>query len=131
MLLGDGECHEGTIWEAAHVANNLRLGNMCAVVDWNGSAAQLMPRDDLPNKWKSFGWTTNLVDGHHSDSLDRAVKNLKFSLNDNPNVLIVSSFVNEISPITDIRSTQVYRLKASQSLIKDVVADTINKLEIE
>ena len=40
------------------------------------------------------------------------------------------SQLNEISPITDIRSTQVYRLKASQSLIKDVVADTINKLKI-
>ena len=41
------------------------------------------------------------------------------------------SQLNEISPITDIRSTQVYRLKASQSLIKDVVSDTINKLKIE
>ena len=40
------------------------------------------------------------------------------------------SQLNEISPITDIRSTQVYRLKASQSLIKDVFADTINKLKI-
>ena len=40
------------------------------------------------------------------------------------------SQLNEISPITDIRSTQVYRLKASQSLIKDVVTDTINKLKI-
>ena len=40
------------------------------------------------------------------------------------------SQLNEISPITDIRSTQVYRLKASQSLIKDVVTDAMNKLEI-
>ena len=41
------------------------------------------------------------------------------------------SQLNEISPITDIRSTQVYRLKASQSLIKDVVTDTVEKLKIE
>ena len=41
------------------------------------------------------------------------------------------SQLNEISPITDIRSTHVYRLKASQSLIKDVVADTVDKLKIE
>ena len=40
------------------------------------------------------------------------------------------SQLNEISPITDIRSTHVYRLKASQSLIKDVVKDAINKQEI-
>jgi len=91
VLLGDGECHEGTVWEAAHVANNLRLGNICAVVDWNGSAAQLMPRDDLLNKWKSFGWTTNLIDGHNQESLDRAFKNTKFSFNDSPNVLIAKT----------------------------------------
>ena len=73
-----------------HVAN-LRLGNMCAVVDWNGSAATLMPRDDLYNKWKSFGWNTNLVDGHNLSSLDKAFKDLKFSLNDTPNVLIAKT----------------------------------------
>ena len=39
VLVGDGECHEGTVWEAANVANNLQLGNLCVVVDWNGSAA--------------------------------------------------------------------------------------------
>ena len=90
-IVGDGECHEGTIWEAAHVANNLRLGNLCAVVDWNGSAEQLMPRDDLLSKWKSFGWTTNLTNGHNLESLKNVFKKLQFTLNDNPNVLIAKT----------------------------------------
>ncbi len=68
-LLGDGECHEGTVWEAANVANNLCLGNLCAIVDWNGSAAQLMPLDDLPAKWRAFGWKAVEVDGHSDESL--------------------------------------------------------------
>ena len=63
-LVGDGECHEGTIWEAAAVAANRKLGNLIAIVDWNGSASQLMPVDDLPRKWSSFGWRVAEADGH-------------------------------------------------------------------
>lgn len=68
-LMGDGENHEGTIWESANVAANLRLGNLCGIVDWNGSAAQLMPLDDLPAKWAAFGWDVVVIDGHSSDEL--------------------------------------------------------------
>lgn len=63
-LLGDGECQEGTIWEAAHVAANQQLGNLCSIVDWNRSGAQLTPIDDLPAKWAAFGWDVVEVDGH-------------------------------------------------------------------
>lgn len=63
-LVGDGECHEGTIWESANIAVNLKLGRLCVVVDWNGSAAQLMPQDDLPAKWAAFGWNVRVIDGH-------------------------------------------------------------------
>ncbi|MBI3320393.1 MAG: transketolase [Candidatus Omnitrophica bacterium] len=72
VLVGDGECHEGTVWEAAHVALNRRLGNLCIIVDWNGSAAQLMPQDDLPAKWRAFGWDTVVVDGHSELELKAA-----------------------------------------------------------
>jgi len=63
-LLGDGECQEGTIWEAASIASNQNLGNVLAVVDWNGSAAQLQAVENLDLKWKSFGWNVLTVDGH-------------------------------------------------------------------
>lgn len=68
-LCGDGECHEGTIWETAHVALNRQLGNLCAIVDWNGSGQQLLPLDDLPAKWRAFGWTTHVVDGHEPGAI--------------------------------------------------------------
>jgi len=91
VLVGDGECHEGTVWEAANVANNLQLGNLCVIVDWNGSAAQLMPRDDLPAKWKSFGWETAVIDGHSEDEIKRALKDVKFSLKGIPHVIIAKT----------------------------------------
>jgi len=70
-LLGDGECHEGTIWEAAAVAANRQLTNLVSIVDWNGSASQLMPIDDLPAKWKAFGWRVLEADGHDPEELSR------------------------------------------------------------
>ena len=90
-MLGDGECHEGTIWEAANIANNLRLGNLCAIVDWNGSAKQLMPRDELLKKWKAFGWKSNLMDGHSNDSMKKIFSGLKFNLNGSPNLLLAKT----------------------------------------
>ena len=69
-LLGDGECQEGTIWEAAHVAANQKLGNLCAIVDWNKSGAQLTPIDDLPAKWAAFGWDVLEVDGHNVTQIE-------------------------------------------------------------
>lgn len=72
VLVGDGECHEGTVWEAAHVAYNYMLGNMCVIVDWNQSGMQLLPNDDLPAKWRAFGWNTLVIDGHDEKQIGDA-----------------------------------------------------------
>lgn len=87
-LLGDGECHEGTIWESANVAANLKLGNLCAIIDWNKSGVQLMPVDDLPAKWKSFGWEVYEIDGHSEQEMDDCFKKLKFEKVGTPKVII-------------------------------------------
>lgn len=76
-LLGDGECQEGTIWEAAHVGANQRLGNLCAIVDWNRSGAQLTPIDDLPAKWAAFGWDVVEIDGHDGNEIEEALARTK------------------------------------------------------
>lgn len=87
-LLGDGECHEGTIWESANVAANQRLGNFCAIVDWNGSAAQLMPQDDMPAKWRAFGWEVHEIDGHSPTDLEQCFSSLTFTSRAKPKVVI-------------------------------------------
>jgi transketolase len=73
-LLGDGECQEGTTWEAAEVAANQELSNLTALVDWNGSAAQLQPREYLKEKWEAFGWETVVIDGHNHVELTAALQ---------------------------------------------------------
>jgi transketolase len=90
-LLGDGECHEGTIWESANVANNLHLGNLCAIVDWNGSAAQLMPNDDLPQKWRAFGWETYEIDGHSNDAFEDVFGKINLLNSDKPKAIIAKT----------------------------------------
>jgi transketolase len=69
VYLGDGECNEGSVWEAAMSAAHFRLDRLCAVIDHNGmqsdgEAAAVMDLGDLSAKWASFGWTTREVDGH-------------------------------------------------------------------
>jgi len=87
-LLGDGECHEGTIWEAANVAANLKLGNLCAIIDFNGSAAQLMPNDDMAAKWGAFGWEVHQIDGHSPEQMQATFSKLTFSRVGRPKVVI-------------------------------------------
>lgn len=88
-LVGDGECQEGTIWESANIAANQNLKNLTVFVDWNGSAEQLQPIDDLENKWKSFGWSTITIDGHDDNQLENAYKEqIKNDLN-KPSVIIL------------------------------------------
>jgi transketolase len=68
-LLSDGECNEGSVWEAAMFAAGRRLDNLIAIVDYN--KLQAMGRSDevtglapLADKWRAFGWGTQEIDGH-------------------------------------------------------------------
>lgn len=73
-LVGDGECHEGTVWESALVAQNLGLGNLCCIVDYNGSAAQILPHPDIAGQWRAFGWQVQEVDGHDPAAIAVALR---------------------------------------------------------
>lgn len=69
VLLGDGECNEGSVWEASMSAAQLGLDNLTAVVDYNrlqsdGDARQIIDFGDLAARWRCFGWDVAEVDGH-------------------------------------------------------------------
>ena len=68
-LLSDGECDEGSTWEAILFAAHHRLDNLVAIVDYNkiqslGSVANTLALEPFADKWKSFGWSVSEVDGH-------------------------------------------------------------------
>lgn len=69
VMMGDGECEEGQIWEAAMFAAHQGLDNLIGLVDWNGQQIDGKIDDvagvgDLEAKWKAFGWNTIVADGH-------------------------------------------------------------------
>jgi len=117
VLVGDGECHEGTIWEAANIANNLQLGNLCVIVDWNGSAAQLMPRDNLPAKWQAFGWETMVIDDGHSETdLCSAFDRVKFQPQGTPTVIIAKTVKGKGVPMLEGHGVWHHKIPTKEEL---------------
>ena len=78
-VLGDGECDEGEVWEAALFANHFRLDNLTAVVDHNHMQSldfceNTLELEDFGAKWKAFGWNVKEIDGHSHEALRGALK---------------------------------------------------------
>lgn len=80
VIVGDGECEEGTTWESAIFAAAKKLDNLIVIVDRNriqalGNTEDIMPLEPFEEKWKSFGWQTSVIDGHdHRQILDALQK---------------------------------------------------------
>lgn len=74
-IVGDGECNEGSIWEAALLADNLKLGNLICIVDNNRSQIRSIPTTDVIEKFKSFGFNVaHVPDGHDVEAIESAIK---------------------------------------------------------
>lgn len=86
ILLGDGECQEGSVWEAALFAPRHKLDNTIAIVDYNKFQAmdrlsKIIPLDPLADKWRSFGWAVREVDGHDTAQLKKTFESVPFVKN--------------------------------------------------
>ncbi|MBI2449309.1 transketolase [Candidatus Pacearchaeota archaeon] len=78
VLLGDGECNEGSVWESAMFAANANINNIIAIVDRNNmQCAGFVDRLNMVDKWKSFGWNAIETDGNNIGCLLRAFDELK------------------------------------------------------
>lgn len=69
VMIGDGECQEGQIWEAAMAAAHYKLDNLCAILDYNnlqidGRVSEIMAIEPITDKWRAFGWHVINIDGH-------------------------------------------------------------------
>jgi transketolase len=78
VLLSDGECDEGSIWEAALFAPHHKLDNLTAIVDYNkiqsfGSVRDVLDLEPFAEKWRAFGWDVSEIDGHNHDQIEDAL----------------------------------------------------------
>ena len=90
--LGDGELNEGNIWEAAMFAAKYKLGRLIAIVDRNGiqiggSTEQVMPLGNLGDKWRSFGWCVQEIDGHDIAQIITAIESAQV-VREQPSMII-------------------------------------------
>jgi transketolase len=81
VVMSDGECNEGSVWEAAMFAPAQKLEKICVVIDYNkwqatGRSNEVMAMAPLRDKWAAFGWNAHEVDGHDIAGLVRLMKNI-------------------------------------------------------
>ncbi len=92
VIVSDGECDEGSTWEAILAAANWKLGNLTCIVDYNkiqsfGRIDEIMPLEPFAEKWRAFNWNVAEVDGHHHTEIIQALENAKKE-KDRPSVII-------------------------------------------
>lgn len=79
VLLGDGECQEGSIWEAAMLAAHHKLDNLVAIIDRNGLSSEDFTEntsklEPLKDKFEAFGWRVKVIDGHSIEEILEAIE---------------------------------------------------------
>ena len=92
VLLSDGECDEGSVWEAALFAAHHQLDNLVAIIDYNrlqglGRVEDVIGLEPLREKWDAFGWATHEIDGHDYAEIENVLSQVPFKPN-RPNVVI-------------------------------------------
>ena len=122
VLLGDGECQEGSVWEAALFASQHKLSNLTAIVDYNkkqssGLIKNILDIEPLLMKWKSFGWDTVEVDGHNINEINAAIKQSDES-EVNPTMIIAHTIKGKsIDFLEDKEDCHYDRLSDEQAVI--------------
>ena len=95
VVMGDGECDEGSVWEAAMAANQFKLDNLTAFVDRNrlqisGTTEQVMAQDSAEERWASFGWNVLSIPGNDMQAIDDAI-DLSKHTKGKPTVIIANT----------------------------------------
>ncbi|QNJ27833.1 transketolase/ N-terminal domain-like protein [Synechococcus sp. A15-24] len=94
-LLSDGECNEGSIWEAAMFAGGQKIHNLTAIIDYNkwqatGRSKDVMALEPLGKKWEAFGWHTQQINGHNFEEINKALDAAR-SETERPSVIVADT----------------------------------------
>jgi len=84
VVIGDGECQEGTTWESLLMAAHYGLDNLTVIVDWNGfqgsgAVKEILNISSLPGVARMIGWSVSEIDGHDCDEIKRELKNFEIN----------------------------------------------------
>lgn len=126
VILGDGELQEGQTWEAAMYAASNRLGNLCLIVDVNnlqveGVTDQVVRMEPIDEKFRAFGWSALIVDGHDFAALDSAFESARNNC-EKPTVILAKTLVGKGVPFLE------NRMSHNMVLPRDVADDALQHL---
>jgi transketolase len=128
VLLSDGECDEGSIWEAALFASHHRLENLTAIVDYNkiqsfGRVEDVLALEPFAAKWRAFGWQALEIDGHDHDALKQSLGSLP-AVAGKPTVLIAHTVKGKGVSFMEDRLAWHYKAASAEQL-----ADALREIE--
>jgi len=95
VLIGNGECNEGSIWESALFASHHKLDNLVVIVDYNGQqglgkSKDIINMEPFKDKWISFCWSTIEIDGHDFSQIEKSLSQLPIQ-KDKPSIIIAKT----------------------------------------
>jgi transketolase len=119
-LLGDGECQEGTIWEAAMFAANRKLDNLVAIVDYNkfqglGKIEEINRLEPFADKWRDFGWSVKEINGHDPIQIAKVLKAAPLKRN-YPTMIIAHTVKGKGISFMENKAIWHYRLPGSEEM---------------
>ena len=126
VVLGDGELQEGQVWEAAIYASNMKVNNLCLIIDYNqmqadGKTENALNHFNLVNRWNSLNWNTIEIDGNNMEDIISAFNNFRSETN-KPTAIIANTLVGKgVSFLEGIYSHNMFfSKKASEYAIKEL-----------
>ncbi len=125
VVLGDGECNEGSVWEAAMLASAQKVNNLCVIIDFNkwqatGRSQEVMALDPLADKWRAFGWNAVEVDGHNFDDLLLALKKFPYP-NGQPTAIIAHTIKGKGASFMEDDNNWHYRIPTAEEVVKSKI----------
>lgn len=91
VLVGDGECNEGSIWESALLAAEHQLNNLCCIVDHNHTTDRALSIDSVADKFSAFGWETIEIDGHDHEKIIAAFSHFSSRSHSRPLCIVANT----------------------------------------
>jgi len=121
VLHGDGECHEGSVWEAAMFVAYHRLNNLVVIIDRNGLSAtdyieDYLKLSPLDQKWKSFGWDVVVIDGHSISELLNILSKVRNRKSSKPLAIIAETVKGKGLSFIENRPIWHYRIPVDDEL---------------
>ena len=121
VLLSDGECDEGSVWETALFAGHHQLDNLVGIVDYNkiqsfGSTKEVLDLEPFCAKWQAFKWSVKEIDGHNYSEIEEALSRVPFK-EGKPSVIIAHTVKGKGLPFLENTLLSHYKKLTKEELI--------------